>query len=80
VVKRCTLKSARCTVALCPRRKDRTIKSSIQEISLSKIYYQLIFEVSIQIFKIHVMKVIGLYDIKIIFFWGVTPCVQFGGD
>jgi hypothetical protein len=77
---KCLLYSSIGTVALCLRRKDATITSGVREISLSKIYFQLIFEVLIPLLKVFVPNVIGLYDIKITVFWDVTPCSLVGSN
>jgi len=72
---KCVLYPSIGTVALCSRRKDTNITSGVREISLSKIYFQLSFEVSAPVLKVFVLNLIGLYDIKITVFWDVTPCI-----
>jgi hypothetical protein len=63
----CVLYPSFGAVALCPRQKDATITSGAREISLSKLYFQLSFEVVIPILKVFVLNVIGLYDTKTVF-------------
>jgi len=77
---KCVLYHSIGTVALCQRRKDATITYGVREISLSKIYFQLSFEVLIPALKLFVLNVIGLYDIKIAVFWDVTPCSLVGSN
>jgi len=77
---KCMLYPSNGTVALCPAWKDATIISGVREIPLSKIYFQLSFEVLISVLKVFVLNVIGLYDIKITVFWDVTPCSWVGSN
>jgi hypothetical protein len=55
---KCVLYPSIGTVALCPGRKDATIISGVREIQLSKIYFQLSFEVLIPVLKVFVLNVI----------------------
>lgn len=77
---KCVLCPSTVTVVLCPRRKDATITYGVGEISLSKIYFQLSFEVLTPVLKVFVLNVIGLYDIKITVFWDVTLCSLMGSN
>jgi hypothetical protein len=77
---KCVMYPSTGTVAVCPRWKDATITSGVQEISLSKIYFQLSFEVLIPVFKVLVLNVIWLVDFKITVFWDVTPCSLVGSN